>query len=115
MYLSTATSTAIVRIARDHHRLVWAALTFTTELPKPAQTPCVIQVLRNSGTVRKSEEAAIRFAKDLILKARRNASEGGGLGPVVPSAEEALSIEDAEDSSDGDDDDDGNDKMSGVE
>ncbi len=73
-YLSPATSTAIVRVSRDHHRLVWAALTFTTHLPKPVDEPCVIQVVRVSGTIRKSEEAAVRLARTAIKRAQSQAS-----------------------------------------
>ncbi|KAF2838764.1 hypothetical protein M501DRAFT_912883, partial [Patellaria atrata CBS 101060] len=59
VYLSTATSTAIIRISRQHYRLVWAALSFMTKLPKPIDTPCVIRVIRVSGTIKKVEEEAI--------------------------------------------------------
>lgn len=70
-YLSPATSTAIVRVSRAHYRLVWAALSYVTRLPRPLDTPCVIQVVRVSGTIRKSEEEAIRRAKASILRAHR--------------------------------------------
>ncbi|KAL8822198.1 MAG: hypothetical protein Q9191_007060 [Dirinaria sp. TL-2023a] len=78
-YLSPATSTAIVRCSRDNYRLVWAALTFTTHLPKPSPQgrakPCVIRVVRVSGTIRKSEEEAVRRARAAILKAKSGAME----------------------------------------
>jgi ribonuclease P/MRP protein subunit POP5 len=75
-YFSPATSTAIIRVSRDHYRLVWAALTFTTRLPKPVDQACVIQVVRVSGTIRKSEEAAIRLARQSIRRAQKQASQG---------------------------------------
>ncbi|KAI5195245.1 hypothetical protein E4T39_08294 [Aureobasidium subglaciale] len=68
-YLSPATSTAIVRVSRAHYRLVWAALSFVTHLPRPVDQACVIQVVRVSGTIRKAEEEAIRRAKAAILRA----------------------------------------------
>ncbi|TIA86221.1 hypothetical protein D6C76_00427 [Aureobasidium pullulans] len=68
-YLSPATSTAIVRVSRAHYRLVWAALSFVTRLPKPIDQNCVIQVVRVSGTIRKAEEEAIRRAKAAIIRA----------------------------------------------
>jgi ribonuclease P/MRP protein subunit POP5 len=80
MYLSPATSTAIIRVARDHYRLVWATLTFITRLPKPLDTPCTIQVVRNSGTIRKAEEEAIRRAKDSIVRAKRTLEGDRSLG-----------------------------------
>ena len=70
------TSTAIIRVSRDHYRLVWAALTFTTRLPKPVDQACVIQIVRVSGTIKKSEEAAIRLARQSIKRAQRQASKG---------------------------------------
>ncbi|KAG9542960.1 hypothetical protein KCU61_g2328, partial [Aureobasidium melanogenum] len=68
-YLSPATSTAIIRVSRAHYRLVWAALSFVTRLPRPIDQACVIQVVRVSGTIRKAEEEAIRRAKAAILRA----------------------------------------------
>ncbi|PPJ59966.1 hypothetical protein CBER1_11035 [Cercospora berteroae] len=71
-YCSPATSTAIVRVAREHYRLVWAALSFATRLPKPLDQPCVIQVVRVSGTIKKAEEEAIRRARLVILRAQKS-------------------------------------------
>jgi ribonuclease P/MRP protein subunit POP5 len=56
-------------VSRAHYRLVWAALTFVTRLPRPIEHSCVIQVVRVSGTIRKAEEEAIRRAKAAILRA----------------------------------------------
>lgn len=39
--------------------------------------PCVFQVVRVSGTIRKSEEEAIRRARDAIMRARRKDEEDG--------------------------------------
>ncbi|KAL8837964.1 MAG: hypothetical protein Q9170_002336 [Blastenia crenularia] len=91
-YLSPATSTAIVRCSRANYELVWAALTFMTHLPQlPEQSilqPCVMQVVRVSGTVRKAEEEAIKRAKAAILKAKRENSSGdlGGLSAILGSS-----------------------------
>ncbi|CAF9928256.1 MAG: hypothetical protein HETSPECPRED_006787 [Heterodermia speciosa] len=77
-YLSPATSTAIIRCSRDNYRLVWAALTYMTQLPKSSRfaqaRSCVMQVVRVSGTIKKSEEEAIRRAKNAILKAKKDAA-----------------------------------------
>lgn len=75
-YFSAATSTAIIRVSRDHYRLVWAALTFTTRLSKPVDQACIIQVVRVSGTIKKSEEAAIRLARLSIKRAQRQTLGG---------------------------------------
>ena len=74
IYLSTATSTAILRVPRDRHRLVWAALSNITELPGPTRgrtgAKCVIRVVRVSGTIRKAEEELIRRAKRDVVRAK---------------------------------------------
>ena len=56
-YFSPATSSGIVRIARDCYRIVWAALTFIRDL---AGRECVITVRRVSGTIKKAEEEILR-------------------------------------------------------
>lgn len=85
VYLSTATSTAIVRCARAHYRLVWASLTLIGSLPSSsAGEPgkrCVIRVVRVSGTIRKAEEEAVRRARREIVRAKAVEEQGGR--PVV--------------------------------
>ncbi|KAF2143818.1 uncharacterized protein K452DRAFT_317254 [Aplosporella prunicola CBS 121167] len=92
-YLSPATSTAIIRVARDHYRLVWAALTMLSRLPAPISQDCVIHVVRVSGTIRKAEEEAIRRAKTSMRRARGDSSAGladalTGAGPARTEAEQ---------------------------
>lgn len=111
-YCSSATSTAIVRVARAHYRLVWAALTFATRLPKPLDEPCVIQVVRVSGTIKKSEEEAIRRARLMILRAQRPKNGARTVGGVGEAADDMVDwsllggIEDADGPGDEDDEDD---------
>ncbi|KAI0394383.1 ribonuclease P/MRP protein subunit [Xylariaceae sp. FL0594] len=57
-YLSQATSTFILRIARASYRFVWAALTFMNSVPARNGRPCVFRVVHVSGTMRKVEEEA---------------------------------------------------------
>ncbi|KAL9005894.1 MAG: hypothetical protein Q9188_001356 [Gyalolechia gomerana] len=79
-YLSSATSTTIIRCSRANYQLVWAALTSMTHLPElPKQSTsqsCVMQVVRVSGTIRKAEEEVIRRARAAILNARRENGSG---------------------------------------
>jgi ribonuclease P/MRP protein subunit POP5 len=75
-YLSTATSTAIIRVSRDHWQMVAAALCYVTQLPKPFNLPCVVQVVCVSGTIRKSEEEAIRRARQAVRRASMAAGPG---------------------------------------
>jgi ribonuclease P/MRP protein subunit POP5 len=84
-YLSQATSTFILRISRDHYRLVWAALSFMNKLPFKDGRPCVYRVMRVSGTIRKAEEEAVRRAKLFILVAKEQMA-----GKPASSALDAL-------------------------
>lgn len=100
VYLSTATSTVILRVPRDHHRLVWAALSHVTELPPQrrggAGTPCVVRVVRVSGTIRKAEEELIRRAKRDVVRARM-VQDGKSVPVRVPLAERAGEVDTIED------------------
>lgn len=87
-YVSSATSTAIVRVARAHYRLVWAALSFVTKVPKPVDAACVIQVVRVSGTIKKSEEEAVRRARVHIVRARRARAASSSLTTGLPADED---------------------------
>ena len=62
-YFSCATSTGIIRVSRDHYRMVWAALTFIKEL---GGRECVITVRRVSGTIKKAEEELLRRDKTAL-------------------------------------------------
>ncbi|KAJ8102067.1 ribonuclease P/MRP protein subunit [Lipomyces tetrasporus] len=55
-YFSEATSTGIIRVSRDHYRIVWAALTFLNEI---SGVKVMITVDHVSGTMRKCEKVAI--------------------------------------------------------
>ncbi|TVY43438.1 Ribonuclease P/MRP protein subunit [Lachnellula occidentalis] len=76
-YLSPATSTFILRVSRDHYRIAWAALSFMNSVPVKNGKNCVFRVVRVSGTIRKAEEEAIRRAKEIVVRARREAGEKG--------------------------------------
>lgn len=92
VYLSPATSTVIVKVARDHYRLVWAAVSLMTHLPDRggggrgggALRPCVMRVVRVSGTIKKAEEEAIKRARLAILRAKGQVGgSGGGKGKAL--------------------------------
>lgn len=74
-YLSPATSTFIIRVSRAHYKIAWAALCFMTSVPVKNGKNCVFRVVRVSGTIRKAEEEAIRRAREMIIKARREMGE----------------------------------------
>lgn len=66
-YFSAATNTGVVRVARDHYRIVWAALTFIREL---GGRECLVTVRRVSGTVKKAEEEILRRDKAMLKDVR---------------------------------------------
>lgn len=84
-YFSPQTSKGIVRVSRDHYRLVWTVLTLMKEL---RGRPVVIRVVRVGGTIKKVEKEAIRRAKLDIV--RFGGAAGGKTGTLV-------GIEDIED------------------
>ncbi|GAA6056239.1 hypothetical protein JCM3770_002103 [Rhodotorula araucariae] len=69
-YLSPSTSTLILRVAREHHRTLWAALTL---LRKVGGQECVARVVHVSGTIRKTQHAAIAHDRAEILLAAARA------------------------------------------
>jgi len=52
-----------------------------TQLPKShgerQSRACVMQIVRVSGTIKKAEEEVVRRARAAVLRARREAGEGG--------------------------------------
>ena len=58
---------------------------------KPANLPCVIQVVRVSGTIRKAEEEAIRRARLQIRLAQR--TTGGEADAAVKAVDDAVDSE----------------------
>lgn len=72
--------------------MVWAALSFMTSMPvKAGEVPCVFQVVRVSGTIRKSEEEAIRRARLQIRRAQR--ANGGDADAAVKAVDGAVDAE----------------------
>ncbi|RCI08382.1 hypothetical protein L249_8978 [Ophiocordyceps polyrhachis-furcata BCC 54312] len=69
-YHALATSTFILKCARAHYKMLWAALTVMDHVPVKNGRPCIFRVVRVSGTMRKVEEEAIRQARKLILTAK---------------------------------------------
>ncbi|CZS99863.1 hypothetical protein WAI453_003510 [Rhynchosporium graminicola] len=114
-YLSPATSTFILRVSRAHYRIVWAALSLMKSVPIQDGKKCVFRVVRVSGTIRKAEEEAIRRARDLILKAQREAQDKGevalqdilGAQSDEDDSTKAITMVDRSDSEGANDTDDG--------
>jgi len=64
-YFSPITNVCIVRVARDHHRIAWGAVTLLTSL---GAKRCIPQVIRVSGTIKKVQLAAIKHDREVIAK-----------------------------------------------
>lgn len=103
IYISSATSTIILRVPRNHHKLIWAALSHVTELPPQRKgvvgDPCVIRVVRVSGTIRKAEEELLRRARQDVVRAKLAEAEKqesviSKSKVVVPEDTSMRSIED---------------------
>ncbi|GAA5987302.1 hypothetical protein JCM11641_002676 [Rhodosporidiobolus odoratus] len=69
-YLSPSTSTLIIRVSREHYRTLWAALTL---LRKIGGQEVIARVVHISGTIRKTQHAAIAHDRSQILLAARRA------------------------------------------
>ncbi|RPB02838.1 hypothetical protein L873DRAFT_1602588, partial [Choiromyces venosus 120613-1] len=66
-YFSPVTSTGIVKVSRDHYRMLWAALTFMKDV---LGRGAVVSVVRVSGTIKKVQIEATRRAKEGIRRAQ---------------------------------------------
>lgn len=76
-YFSPQTSTGIVRVPREHYRLVWTVLSLIKEVKG---RPVVVRVVRVSGTIKKVEKEAIRRARGDV---KRVSGAGGKAGVEV--------------------------------
>lgn len=63
IYFSSSTSTGILRVHRHWARLLWAALTYISEIKGDR---VIVQVVRMSGTIRKIHQHAIAFAEEEV-------------------------------------------------
>lgn len=66
-YYSPTTHTGIVRVSRQHYRLVWAALTFIKIIQNQH---ALIQVLRVNGTMKGAEMFLIQRNQNLLAKGK---------------------------------------------
>ncbi|PVZ98666.1 hypothetical protein BB558_005322 [Smittium angustum] len=64
-YFSPVTKLGILRVARDHYRMLWSSLTMISQIKSKR---CRFSVLHISGTINKCQKAAISFDRELILK-----------------------------------------------
>lgn len=66
-YFSPTTNLCIIRVARDHHRIAWAAVTLIKKLQ---DKPCIPNVIHVSGTIKHAQKEAIVFNRVSVAKLR---------------------------------------------
>ncbi|KJA25032.1 hypothetical protein HYPSUDRAFT_199957 [Hypholoma sublateritium FD-334 SS-4] len=66
-YFSPTTNLCIIRVARDHHNMAWAAVTLLTAIEGVRYIPNVIHL---SGTIKHAQLAAISHNREVIARYR---------------------------------------------
>ena len=89
-YYSQSTRLGIFRVAREYKDILQASLTLTTSL---SNHPVIIRVIHVSGTIKKVQEAAIKFDRELILASASNSSESDAEEALQGSKKAIMSIE----------------------
>ncbi|KAJ7766615.1 hypothetical protein B0H16DRAFT_1522005 [Mycena metata] len=69
-YYSPTTNICIIRVARDHHKIAWGALTLVTEIAGTRYIPNVIHL---SGTIKHVQLAAISHNREVVARLRAEA------------------------------------------
>ncbi|KAJ7633174.1 hypothetical protein FB45DRAFT_914537 [Roridomyces roridus] len=69
-YYSPTTNICIIRVARDHHRIAWGAVTLLTAIEGTRYIPNVVHV---SGTIKQTQLAAISHNREVIARFRAQA------------------------------------------
>ncbi|KAL5526719.1 POP5 [Sanghuangporus sanghuang] len=66
-YFSPTTNLCIIRVARDHHRIAWGAVTCIRKMQDRVYLPNVIHV---SGTIKHAQLAAIQHNREAVARLR---------------------------------------------
>jgi len=69
-YYSPTTNICIIRVARDHHKITWAALTLSSAIEGIKYIPNVLHV---SGTIKHAQQAAIAHNREIVARYRAQA------------------------------------------
>ncbi|KAJ7159930.1 hypothetical protein C8R43DRAFT_993923 [Mycena crocata] len=64
-YYSPATNHCIIRVARDHHRMVWGAVSLLTAIDGTRYIPNVVNI---SGAIKYAQLAAIAHNRDSVAR-----------------------------------------------
>ncbi|KAJ7264863.1 hypothetical protein B0H12DRAFT_1101164 [Mycena haematopus] len=74
-YYSPTTNICIIRVARDHHKIAWGALTLMTTIEGARYIPNVIHL---SGTIKHAQLAAVAHNREVIARYRAQAKTPSG-------------------------------------
>ncbi|KAJ6464002.1 hypothetical protein C8R45DRAFT_506050 [Mycena sanguinolenta] len=74
-YYSPTTNICIIRVARDHHKIAWGALTLLTTIEGARYIPNVIHL---SGTIKHAQLAAVAHNREVIARYRAQAKTPSG-------------------------------------
>ncbi|KAK7038282.1 ribonuclease P/MRP protein subunit POP5 [Favolaschia claudopus] len=74
-YYSPTTNICIIRVARDHHKIAWGALTLLTAIEGTRYIPNVVHL---SGTVKHTQLAAVAHNRAVIARIRAQAKTPSG-------------------------------------
>ncbi|KAF8071518.1 hypothetical protein FPV67DRAFT_1481520 [Lyophyllum atratum] len=66
-YYSPTTNICIIRVARDHHRIAWGAVTLLSSIEGVRYIPNVVHL---SGTIKHAQLAAITHNREVIARYR---------------------------------------------
>ncbi|EMD35806.1 hypothetical protein CERSUDRAFT_66255 [Gelatoporia subvermispora B] len=69
-YYSPRTNMCIIRVAREQHRIAWAALTLLSAIDGQRFLPHVVHV---AGTIKQAQLAAIRHNREVVARYRAQA------------------------------------------
>lgn len=68
---SPSLSLCLIRVARDHHRTLWATVTLISSMRLgQVDAPVRFSVIHVGGTIRSCQDVAINRARELVLEAR---------------------------------------------
>ena len=76
IYHSTLTTLTILRVARQHYRLVWAGMTLLTSIGGQGVLPRVLAV---SGTIKKLQNRAVGYHRLVTGQMLMAAADRAGL------------------------------------
>ncbi|KAI8810208.1 hypothetical protein BJ742DRAFT_801030 [Cladochytrium replicatum] len=90
-YFSHFTNLGIVRVGRDHARMVWGALTFVNLI---GRNRCIIRVQHVGGTIKSCQEKALELDRSMLRTLYSEKQLKGSLEDIeATSAQSILALD----------------------